>query len=101
MSETFHDENPVFADTLYSALTDALATLREDPVEAAEVLASADAGHESAASYAEWIQLPQNHWDVAPSGFGATAEFMKSVGLIRTVPSTEQMMFPSVSEVGQ
>ncbi len=101
MSEKFHDENPVFADTLYAALSDALAVLREDPDEAAEVLASADAGHESAASYSEWIQLPQNHWEVAPRGFEATAEFMKSVGLIRSVPSTEQMMFPSVSEVGQ
>ncbi|WP_072847368.1 ABC transporter substrate-binding protein [Rhodococcus tukisamuensis] len=101
MSEKFHDENPVFAETLFAALADALQMLREDPDKAAEVLANADEGRESAATYAEWLRLPQNHWDVAPRGFGASAEFMKSVGLIKSIPSTEQMMFSSVSEVGQ
>ncbi|MFE4503545.1 ABC transporter substrate-binding protein [Rhodococcus sp. NPDC056743] len=101
MSDKFHDDNPVFAETLFTALSDSLRILREDPEAAAEVLSSADAGRQSAASYAEWLQLPQNHWDVTPRGFVAHAEFMKTVGLTKSVPSTEQMMFPSVSGAGQ
>ena len=101
MSEKFYDANPAFAETLFAALTDALRLLSEDPQGAAEVLSNADVGRQSAASYAEWLQLPQNRWDVTPHGFTAHAEFMKSVGLIKSIPSTEQMMFPSVSGVGQ
>ncbi|WP_426244700.1 ABC transporter substrate-binding protein [Nocardioides sp. LHG3406-4] len=87
----FADCNPKVIDALVTAVADANAMLTDKPADAAKVLAAeldlpAD-------EVEEQITSDDVSFVNTPKGFGAFAEFMRSIGMIKKVPETKDMFY--------
>ncbi|MEP9380811.1 ABC transporter substrate-binding protein [Nocardioides sp. KR10-350] len=87
----FLDANPAFTKAFEKALTDANTMLNNDPDQASTLLAKESGGELSKAEVKEQITDPDVTWSLTPTGFGKFADFMKSVDMIKKVPSSSDM----------
>ena len=87
----FADCNPEVIDELVSIIADANERLTNEPAEAAEVLAK-EMGL-PAADVEEQITSEDVAFVNTPTGFATFGEFMKSIGMIKEVPATEDMFY--------
>ena len=87
----FADCNPEVVDALVTAVADVNAMLTDKPADAAEIL-SKEMGI-PAAKVEEQITSEGVAFVNTPTGFGTFAKFMKSIGMLKEVPKTEDMFF--------
>lgn len=85
----FAECNPEVIEQLVTIIADANEMLTNEPAQAAEIL-SKEMGI-PAADVEEQITSEDVEFIGTPSGFGAFAEFMQSIGMIKEVPATEDM----------
>lgn len=83
--------NPELIDELVAVVADVNDMLTNEPAEAAEIL-SKEMGI-PAAKVEEQITSEDVAFVNTPTGFGTFAKFMKSIGMIKEVPKTEDMFF--------
>ncbi|MGH3383374.1 MAG: ABC transporter substrate-binding protein [Nocardioidaceae bacterium] len=87
----FAECNPEVIDAIVTAIADANDMLTNKPDEAAPIL-SEEMGL-PADQVLEQITADDVSFVNTPSGFGTFAKFMKSIGMIKAVPETEDMFY--------
>jgi NitT/TauT family transport system substrate-binding protein len=101
MRQGFYEANRDVADALSKNVQRAVTMLREQPAQAAQILAKQSGGKVSAKQFQEWITHDGVQYTTQPHGFVKIAQFMKEIGLIDKAPaSVDEVTFPNVQGGG-
>jgi NitT/TauT family transport system substrate-binding protein len=94
----FRRRNPELYAAVLAALTDAVEAIRADPDAAADVLLEADSG--AGFSHDELVEVlrePEIRFTTTPENITKYADFMYSIGSIKTRPSSwKDLFFPEI-----
>ncbi len=95
----FYKEQPKAYKAFVGALEDALAFMRENPKEAAAILAAIDK-RTSADDYQSYLTAPRTAWDITPRGVMRYATAMQQYGYIKKVPASwTDVCFPNLHKL--
>lgn len=92
-TERFRQENPKTYEAFVSALAEAIESIRNNPVAAAEVYVRETGNKQSSAEIEKMIALPDVQFTTTPRSVQRYAEYMHRLGLVKVKPSRWQDLF--------
>ncbi len=96
----FYERNPKVIEAFMAALERALATIRDQPLEAAAVWARVEKAKLTPEQAAAMIRRPENEWTTTPKGIMQFARFMSETGALPARPDDwRDLFFPSAQSL--
>lgn len=92
-AQQFVESNPKAFAAVIAALEEAMAFIKTNPEQAADIWGKAEASKMDPALIKKIITDPENDWSVAPKNVMAYADFMHKVGSIKTKPADWKELF--------
>jgi NitT/TauT family transport system substrate-binding protein len=93
----YHDRHPEVIAAFTAALDRAMASIRDDPGEAAAVWVRSERARLSPAEAADMIRRPENEWTTTPRRMMEFARFMHATGgLVQAPEGWRDLFFPAV-----
>lgn len=86
MRQGFHNSNPKVADAIVKNVEQGVKMLRDDPKQAAQILAKESGGGNTAKEFQDYVTHEGVEYTTEPHGFGKIAAFMKQIKLIDKAP---------------